>query len=265
MNISESRQFGRKIETIIDIAVAMSDYTQSPERCREIPSFLAQALNLDDLTLAVVRQVQDDSRPQMILCSFSRPVDSEQNREQIINHLLDLHQRFKFENAGEESASVHILHERQAGCFAPGSQREGLPEALVFARSVDRDHDLLLMVHRNPSSPQIEFDTVEDLRILTNELSKQLLCMIGWHHRRFALGKPFSDLTEQEWVVLRALTSVASEKEIAHQLQMRPHTLHSRIKSIYRKVRAQGRLPLIQKFNDAVIQMRINLHRAAER
>jgi DNA-binding CsgD family transcriptional regulator len=86
--------------------------------------------------------------------------------------------------------------------------------------------------------------------------------MMGWYMNQSGLGRPFNDLTEAEWPVLRALTSDASEKQIAANLNMRPHTLHSRIKSIYRKLDVQGRLPLIQRFNLALSEMRIRIHRA---
>jgi len=64
-------------------------------------------------------------------------------------------------------------------------------------------------------------------------------------------------LTEREWVVLQGLMTEAGEKQLADQLGLSPHTLHSHIKSIYRKVEVQGRLPLLSKVHNVVRERRL--------
>ena len=57
-------------------------------------------------------------------------------------------------------------------------------------------------------------------------------------------------------MVLRGLNSDAGEKQLADQLGLSPHTLHSHIKSIYRKVGVQGRLPLLLRAEEAMRGLR---------
>src|SRR5512146_2185357 len=82
--------------------------------------------------------------------------------------------------------------------------------------------------------------------------------------RHGAVGKPCDRLTDREWIVLRHLDSDAGEKQLADQLNLSPHTLHSHIKSIYRKVGVQGRLPLLIRFNTALRELRNSSINASE-
>ena len=67
-----------------------------------------------------------------------------------------------------------------------------------------------------------------------------------------ALGAAFERLTDREWMVLQGLNSDAGEKQLADQLGLSPHTLHSHIKSIYRKVGVQGRLPAAARARECI-------------
>ena len=58
-------------------------------------------------------------------------------------------------------------------------------------------------------------------------------------------------------MVLRGLNSDAGEKQLADELGLSPHTLHSHIKSIYRKVGVQGRLPLLLRAEEAMRGLRV--------
>lgn len=259
MSILEHHRSYRQIETVIDLAVALVDYTPAPERCREIPRFLGEALGVKDLTLSIVRDTA--SNPQIILCCSSLDHSTEEQRQILECQLVDVHRRYRYESSDDKSAFAHVLHIRNAGPCDGQSNLATSLGTIVFARSIDRDHDLLIMIRRTAESSEFQFEVIEDLQILTNELAKQFQCTLAWQRCRANLGKPFSELTDQEWCVLRGLTSDASEKQLANQLDMRPHTLHSRIKSIYRKLAVQGRLPMIQKLNAAISNMRINIHR----
>ena len=56
---------------------------------------------------------------------------------------------------------------------------------------------------------------------------------------------PLSSLTNAEWRVLLALDTDDAEKQIATALAISPHTLHSHIKNIYRKLQVQSRLSAV--------------------
>jgi len=56
----------------------------------------------------------------------------------------------------------------------------------------------------------------------------------------------------------RCLNYDGSEKQLANQLGISPHTLHSHIKSIYRKIGVQGRLALLRRADDARRAVRLS-------
>jgi DNA-binding CsgD family transcriptional regulator len=259
MPILEHHHSYRQIETVIDLAVALIDYTQAPERCRDIPQFLGKALGVNDLTLAIVCAAAAD--PRIILCCSSMDHSTEEQRQILECQLVDVHRRYRYESRDDKSEFAHVLHVRNAGSGDASPDLSPSLGTVVFARSIDPDHDLLIMIRRTAGAGEFQFEVIEDLQILTNELAKQFQCTLAWQRCRANLGKPFSELTDQEWNVLRALMSDASEKQLAHRLDMRPHTLHSRIKSVYRKLGVNGRLPMIQKLNAAISEMRIKIHR----
>jgi DNA-binding NarL/FixJ family response regulator len=88
-------------------------------------------------------------------------------------------------------------------------------------------------------------------------LGKLLACLVVWLAQPETLGSPFDRLTDREWMVLRGLNSECGEKQLADQLGLSPHTLHSHIKSIYRKVGVQGRLPLLLRAQQAMRVLRV--------
>ena len=53
------------------------------------------------------------------------------------------------------------------------------------------------------------------------------------------------------------LCSDASEKQMADQMHISHHTVHSHIKSIYRKVGVQGRIPLLRLADDTLRGLRL--------
>jgi DNA-binding NarL/FixJ family response regulator len=95
------------------------------------------------------------------------------------------------------------------------------------------------------------------LQAVARQLSQLLSSLVVWLARPEALGDPFDRLTDREWMVLRGLNSEAGEKQLADQLGLSPHTLHSHIKSIYRKVGVQGRLPLLLHAQQALRALRV--------
>ena len=72
-------------------------------------------------------------------------------------------------------------------------------------------------------------------------------------------------LTKAEWRVLLALDSDDTEKQIASHLGSTPNTLHSHIKSIYRRLGVQSRLSAIALLRQAERQTLIEeLHEATQ-
>jgi len=88
------------------------------------------------------------------------------------------------------------------------------------------------------------------------QLSRLLACNIAWNFHPHAFGAPFNQLTDREWVVLRRLDEDVAEKQLAELLELSPHTLHSHIKAIYRKVGVQGRMALLLAMREAKRKLR---------
>ena len=121
----------------------------------------------------------------------------------------------------------------------------------------------MVQPHARPSA--LPLNLVDSLQVITHELSRQFYCLTAWQTSARSLGKPFDSLSPRELVVLRSLNSDVCEKQLAHQLGLRPHTLHSQIKSIYYKLGVQGRLSLIHRLNSALSDLRIKVHRTHNR
>jgi DNA-binding CsgD family transcriptional regulator len=145
---------------------------------------------------------------------------------------------------------------------------EGLPalgQAEAICLPMSDSHSMLLVVHQGDGEGQLPADIAENLVLVARELAKQLHCMLEWQDSPQPLGYPFKQLTEREWYVLRAMTSDGCEKQLAAQLGLSPHTLHTYIKSIYRKIRVQGRLPLLHRLSSAVREMRVEMRNSQGR
>ena len=128
--------------------------------------------------------------------------------------------------------------------------------AVVFAAPVDESFRVLLIVHQRTADPNLCDGAAELLQATIQLLARLLSCTVAWHFRRDGLGEPFNRLTDREWTVLRGLDEEAGEKQLADEMGLSPHTLHSHIKSIYRKVGVQGRLPLLLRAREAMKNLR---------
>ncbi|MEI8194388.1 MAG: LuxR C-terminal-related transcriptional regulator [Phycisphaerae bacterium] len=113
------------------------------------------------------------------------------------------------------------------------------------------------MISHLPQDTTIPVATMDALQVVLDHLAKSLHVLVSCQHYPPCLGDPFTTLTSREWTVLCGLNSEVGEKQLADRLDLSPHTLHSHIKSIYRKLEVQGRLPLIHKFRRALQDYRL--------
>lgn len=258
MPYSEQQWSRNRVETLMDIATTLADYTQSMEQCSRIPSYLSRILDLEPITLAVVRQ-NKGGEAMIALIGSSGQVATGEAAANFKRHILELHQQTRPLTTSDalalrESISVGPS---EAG-FAEMAMQDLVtyPKALVVARTVDDNHRLLLVVHQRAEEAPLSAAIADTLLMIASQLGKLLKCMVSWHDRPEILGGPFNRLTDREWVVLRGLNSDDGEKQLADRLSLSPHTLHSHIKSIYRKVGVQGRLPLLLRLNEALRDLR---------
>ena len=232
-----------RAELLMDITACVTQHLQRPEDFRHIPDHLACMLGIQPLSLAVVQTLADEPH---ILLSASSGGDAPPVCEQ---DLLAIHERTGPLAARDgptgECVTMDLIH---AAAF---------PQVIVFTHAIDEGHRLLLLVHRRAGDPGLSAGLREIPPLLTRQLGKGLESLVIWTARPRALGDPFDRLTEREWVIFRSLNTDGSEKQLANQLGLSPHTLHSHIKAIYRKIGVQGRLPLLRLADDTLRVLRL--------
>jgi hypothetical protein len=221
------------VEKLMDIATTLADYTQSAELAGQIPEYLARMLEIEPITLAVVAHNGATGRSELALLATSGPIPT--GDATFASHILDIHQQTR-------SADGAVL--RSPFAVGGGSERPyqdvsvasftAFPKALVFARTIDEQYRLCLIVHQRGGQTAPSTVQTDSLTLVSGLLAKLLGCMMAWQDRPEILGSEFERLTDREWVVLRGLNSDDGEKQLADRLSLSPHTLHSHIKSIYR-------------------------------
>jgi DNA-binding CsgD family transcriptional regulator len=87
-------------------------------------------------------------------------------------------------------------------------------------------------------------------------LRSALACSLVGQRDRHTLGEPFASLSDREWQVCLALECSDSEKQIASALARSRHTVHSYVKSLYRKLRVQSRLQAMAQLRRAREELR---------
>jgi ATP/maltotriose-dependent transcriptional regulator MalT len=158
-----------------------------------------------------------------------------------------------------EGSSLRLANQMEPAFVAeiPVQFQAEFPRATVYSQPLDGGHRMLLVVHQRANDGQLSASNAEVLQAVAGHLGKLLTCLLIWISRPEALGAPFDRLTDREWMVLRGLNSECGEKQLADELGLSPHTLHSHIKSIYRKLGVQGRLPMLLRAQEAIRGLRI--------
>ena len=233
------------------LSTVLSDLTLSPGLIAQIPAFLASSLNLEPTMLAIVAH-QDSTATIRWLAQSSAPATPEAI-EQCSRRLLDAYRQTRPLNAGEapalrDSDRPHDIAYNQAA------------SELVLSRAINEHHRLILIVtcHAPNGPSQVLTETLD---FIGSHLVRLLGSLLSWTDDPATLGSPFDRLTDREWVVLQAMESEDGEKQLADRLELSPHTLHSHIKSIYRKLGVQGRLPVLLRL--AIAQRAVRLRAAA--
>ncbi|MCL2646916.1 MAG: LuxR family transcriptional regulator [Phycisphaerales bacterium] len=236
-------------EKLMDITVSLADFTLSPELAARIPGYLSRTLNLEPLTLAVVRNADDKNGPKVILVASSSTLAEESS---LVQYALDLHEKA---TPVQDTPPLRLagVHATTSSTITIGDL-DGYPHATIYTRMADDLHRVYLIVHQDDSAALAASQNI--LIHITNELGKLLGSLLAWQANPEILRAPFDQLTDREWIVLRGLNSEDGEKQLADRLGLSPHTLHSHIKSIYRKIDVQGRLPLLLRLNAAVRELR---------
>jgi DNA-binding CsgD family transcriptional regulator len=258
MNTTNSSYTIRQIENIMDIAVALLDYTESLDTCCPIPGVLASTLGIRSIALAVVRLSHNPMEPDYVVCCSSEHTVARESV--LLKDMRGIYRHIQPSFRVETPNACQAFHALQVDqqlqeidvCDIERSSR-----VIVFTRPIDAAYRLLLMVEWHIGDAQLTPEIASKVAIIAMELSKQLRCAVAWKEFPMALGAPFDRLSKQELKVLSGLNTELAEKQLAAHLGLSRHTLHSHIKSIYRKVRVQGRIALLQRLRIAIHRMRL--------
>lgn len=219
---------------ILDIATMLRELTSELSTLTKIPPLLTATLDLGPITFALTRQDNSQAEPVIVSLATSQTMQSEQSMVDLTRDVL-----------------AHFM--RAESAVAPADPATSCER--IFFRRVNRQYAMMLIMHQ----PLAGTDRLDLLNMLASHLSKALFASLSWQVYPTPLGEPFTALTEREWVVLCGLRSDDGEKQLADRLHLSPHTLHSHIKSIYRKMGVQGRLPLLQRLDAAILDYRIKV------
>lgn len=253
------------IERLMNANVTLSDLTHSTELCVKAPAYLSRLLEIEPITLAIVAQENREAAPRIVCAGSSGTMGTGEGAAGWPHQILEILRQAR-PPAARDSQSHRGAFDMSTGPrgFAQMAVGENptYPRQLVLIRVLSETHRLMLVVHLCADQPLPSGALAETLILLADQLGRQLRTTFAWQESPAVLGSPFERLTEREWAVLRGLNSEDGEKQLAERLELSPHTLHSHIKSIYRKVGVQGRLPLLLRLNAAVRELRLN-HLAA--
>jgi len=240
-------------ELLMNMTVTLAELTQQTQDFARIPGYLGRMLNLESVSLAIVHEVKDGAH--IVLAANS----AGQSDDALEQDMLTLYQQTRPLPANDGPALRHAAElEATEVTEVPVQSQAEYPRATVFTQSLEGGHRMLLVVHQKVHDPHLSAAITEILQAVGKPLSKLLSCLVAWLTRPEALGAPFDRLTDREWMVLRGMNSECGEKQLADQLGLSPHTLHSHIKSIYRKVGVQGRLPLLLRAQEAMRNLRVS-------
>lgn len=234
----------------MEIAFVLAEST--PWSClTDTFSFFAQHLEVDLLTLTLFFENGD----QLEIVRHFSPRPYTLSKYEFTREILNIY----LSSSRTDCASRNP--DDEALCITEMDTRiyEGLPKSAIIARHVRDEYRMLLMVHQPAHTASFSASSRTMLHHTALLIAKFQALTVDWLFRHKKLGAPFNQLTEREWSVLRELTTEVGEKQLADKLSISYHTLHTHIKSIYRKLGVRGRHALLTLIQNALTAQRRNL------
>lgn len=216
------------VESVMSVASALTILTASPTLLAKVPEFISALVNSTSVTFAVIRLPAASPAPNSAMEFF---------------HISVSEPNVNIEQARHTVAGALNTIDLKSPCDSVAASRVAFYRVMPEVR-----YGMLLEL--SPKQP-IHEKKLAMLIASADMLSRLLAAMLSCIASPAVLGSPFDRLTEREWVVLQGLQSDEGEKQLADRLELSPHTLHSHIKSIYRKLGVQGRLPVLLMMENA--------------
>jgi DNA-binding CsgD family transcriptional regulator len=230
------------IDGLMDLAGTLRHMTLSPRHHGQISTYLAKTIDLNSICLAVVRRDRNEQWSIERLTTYRSP-DADLHPER-----LDMARRI-----------IQLADPTRPGVSLSACDRPACScRHLVVREDIDTNHILYFLVHQQATKPPLSASKQEVLELAAHYIAKTMKIMLECAECPEKLGMPMARLSQIEWRVLCAMDSEDSEKQLANRLAMSPHTLHSHIKGIYRKIGAGARLQALQMAEEAKYQYYIS-------
>jgi len=238
---------------MMTIAATLSDLTKSLILCQGIPSYLSRVLNLEPITLAVLREspAGDDSSLLLFCTSITIAPDAS---ELLRRDMLNIARQPEEDLSGIESAIHPALDFTTA---SDEVQLKDFTRATRFTQRIDAEHRMILVLHQRDESQPLSSETYGKLEIISRQLARLLSCLVAWHTHPSTFGDEFKNITAREFEILEGLETDMGEKQLAGNMHLSSHTLHSHVKSIYRRLGVQSRLSAIKRIEASRFRWRI--------
>jgi len=236
------------LPSLLDIASCLGELTTAPQDIDLIPQYLLTLLPLSHATFALVRQV-DAERSELVRCisasSDRCALPPESFRAAALNREL---RKAGFPDSSSQQPGASHLPTGDSGSANPATA----------VSPVSAGQRMVLIAYPNGDIGRSTTDFLSTFEGTRNFLARSLAIMFSWTQDHSVLGDPFAALSKREWQILLQLDSNDSEKELADRLKVSPHTLHSLIKGIYKKLQSPSRLVALKRFHHAVRQYRLH-------
>jgi DNA-binding CsgD family transcriptional regulator len=134
----------------------------------------------------------------------------------------------------------------------------GLEDGRVeIAREIDARYRMVLALRKGNGWEGTTEQWNEMVEMVGETLLRSLRTLVAWREQPGLLGGNFTEMTGAQWRVARLLGTDLSEKQLAHDLNISPHTLHCYVKAIYRKLGVRNRMGAVQLLDQAARQYRM--------
>ncbi len=179
MPFRDSNRSRSHVELLMNISATLADYTQSMKLTREVPSYLSRTLDLEPLTLAIIQQASGEQPAQVALVASSGHATSADAFSLSPQDVMTIHDQTRARKPQDGPAlSAEFANSSD---IAPMdiSSHGVFPRAVVFARTLDERHRMLLIVHQRHDANLADV-TAGLLQLIADQLATLLTCLMAW-------------------------------------------------------------------------------------
>jgi DNA-binding NarL/FixJ family response regulator len=126
-----------------------------------------------------------------------------------------------------------------------------------IARAIDARYRMTLALRKGGEWNGTPEEWSEMVEMVCETLLRSLRTLVAWREQPELLGGNFTEMTGAQWRVARLLGTDLSEKQLADDLKISPHTLHCYVKAIYRKLGVRNRMGAVQLLDQAARHYRM--------